>query len=195
MSNTEQFWSGAFGNEYLQRCRVDWESRKPFWQSAVEYCTPGSALEVGCNAGWNLQAIQSVDSSIELYGVDVNATAVEEARQQGFEAQCTSAVTIAGLFDPGSIDLVFTCGVLIHVAPEDLDSVMRAIVATSGRYVLAVEYAADQEEEVEYRGHAGKLWKRPFGKLYEQMGLKLLSVGEAGGFDECVYWLLEKPQS
>ena len=192
---TEEFWAGKFGDEYLARNQVNWRERVPFWQSAVEYCAPATALEVGCNRGHNLQAIQSVDSSIELYGVDVNATAVEEARQQGFEAQCTSAVTIAGLFDPGSIDLVFTCGVLIHVAPEDLDAVMRAIVATSGRYVLAVEYAADQEEEVEYRGHAGKLWKRPFGKLYEQMGLKLLSVGEAGGFDECVYWLLEKPQS
>ena len=192
---TEEFWAGKFGNEYLERNQVNWQERAPFWQSAVEYCAPATALEVGCNRGHNLQAIQSVDSSIELYGVDVNATAVEEARQQGFEVQCTSAVTIAGLFDPGSIDLVFTCGVLIHVAPEDLDSVMRAIVATSGRYVLAVEYAADQEEEVEYRGHADKLWKRPFGKLYEQMGLKLLSVGEAGGFDECVYWLLEKPQS
>ena len=192
---TEEFWAGKFGNEYLERNQVNWQERAPFWQSAVEYCAPATALEVGCNRGHNLQAIQSVDSSIELYGVDVNATAVEEARQQGFEVQCTSAVTIAGLFDPGSIDLVFTCGMLIHVAPEDLDSVMRAIVATSGRYVLAVEYAADQEEEIEYRGHAGKLWKRPFGKLYEQLGLKLLSVGEAGGFDECVYWLLEKPQS
>ena len=192
---TEAFWAGNFGNEYLQRNRVNWQDRVPFWQSAVEYCAPATALEVGCNAGWNLRAIQEVDSSIELFGVDVNAAAVEEARQQGFEVQHTSAVTIAGLYDAGSIDLVFTCGVLIHVAPEDLDPIMRAIVATSGRYVLAVEYAADEEEEIEYRGHAGKLWKRPFGKLYEQLGLKLLSVGEAGGFDDCVYWLLEKPQS
>ena len=103
---TEEFWAGKFGNEYLERNQVNWQERAPFWQSAVEYCAPATALEVGCNRGHNLQAIQSVDSSIELYGVDVNATAVEEARQQGFEVQCTSAVTIAGLFDPGSIDLV-----------------------------------------------------------------------------------------
>lgn len=192
---TEEFWAGEFGQAYTERNQVNYQDRVPFWQSAIEYCAPATALEVGCNAGWNLQAIQSVDQSIELYGVDVNATAVEEARQQGFEVQCASAASIAGLYEPGSIDLVYTCGVLIHIAPEDLDSVMRAIVATSGRYVLAVEYAAEQEEEIEYRGHAGKLWKRPFGKLYEQMGLNLLSVGEAGGFDQCVYWLLEKPQS
>ena len=193
---TEAFWAGTFGNEYLQRNQVNWRERVPFWQSAVEFCSPATALEVGCNRGHNLQAIQSVDSSIELYGVDVNASAVEEARQQGFEAQCTSAVTIAGLFDPGSIDLVFTCGVLIHVAPQDLDPVMRAIVATSSRYVIAVEYEADEEEEVEYRGHAGKLWKRPFGELYQALGLKLLAVvPNAEGFDDCTAWVLEKPQS
>lgn len=193
---TEEFWAGKFGNEYLERNQVNWQERVPFWQSAVEYCAPATALEVGCNRGHNLQAIQSVDSSIELYGVDVNATAVEEARQQGFEAQCAGAATIAGLYDMGSMDLVFTCGVLIHVAPEDLDAVMRAIVATSARYVIAVEYAADQEEEVEYRGHAGKLWKRPFGELYQALGLKLLAVvPNAEGFDECTAWVLEKPQS
>ena len=192
---TEDFWAGAFGQEYTERNQVDPATRVDFWRSAVEYCTPGTVLEVGCNRGHNLAAIQMVDQSIDLYGVDVNAQAVEEARQQGFEAQHSNALGIAGLFDPGSMDLVFTAGVLIHIAPEDLESVMRAIVATSARYVLAVEYASDHEEEVEYRGHAGKLWKRPFGQLYEKLGLKLLAIGPAGGFDQCDFWLLEKVQS
>jgi pseudaminic acid biosynthesis-associated methylase len=193
---TEEFWSGSFGNEYLARNQVNWQDRVPFWQSVVEYCTPANALEVGCNRAHNLAAIQSVDSSIELYGVDVNAAAVEEARQQGFEAKCTSAVSIAGLFDPGSIDLVFTAGVLIHVAPEDLEATMRAIIATSSKYVLAVEYEADETEEVEYRGHTGKLWKRPYGKLYRALGLKLLvEVPNADGFDACTAWLFEKAAS
>ena len=192
---TEQFWEGDFGNEYLQRNRVDWKARVPFWESAIEYCAPASVLEVGCNAGWNLMAMQKVDPSIELYGVDINAQAVEEARQNGFEVMRTGAVTIAGLYDPGSMDLVVTCGVLIHVAPEDLDPVMRAIVATSAKYVLAVEYAAEQEEDIEYRGHMGRLWRRPFGALYQSLGLRLISEGVAGGFDDCTYWLLEKAQS
>jgi pseudaminic acid biosynthesis-associated methylase len=152
-------------------------------------------LEVGCNAGWNLLAINKTAPNIELHGVDVNAAAVEEARQQGIDAHCTDALGIRGLYEPGTIDLVFTAGVLIHVAPDDLESVMKAIVDTSGRYVLAVEYEAEEETEVEYRGHSGKLWKRPFGRLYQALGLTLLSEGEAGGFDQCSYWLLEKAQS
>lgn len=195
MSDTIQFWAGEFGTSYLARNRVEWQARLPFWESAMDYTQAQSVLEVGCNAGWNLRAIQQVRPSAELYGVDVNAAAVEESRQAGFEAQHTDALGILALHEAGSIDLVFTAGVLIHVAPIDLEPVMRAIVTTSGRYVLAVEYAADEETEVEYRGHAGKLWKRPFGKLYQDMGLRLLAVvPEAAGFDDCVAWLLEKTQ-
>lgn len=190
---TELFWSGTFGNEYTQRCQIDPETRKDFWKSAIEYCTPEKVLEVGCNRGHNLIAIQMLAPDIDTYGVDVNGTAVNEARAQGVGAQLASAKSIANIFGSGSMDLVFTAGVLIHVAPDDLQEVMQAMVDTSARYVLAIEYMAEEETEVEYRGHAGKLWKRPFGKLFEGMGLTLLSTGVAGGFDQCEYVLLEKP--
>ena len=191
---TEDLWSGTFGAEYHVRNRVNWRERVPFWESAMQFTEAASVLEVGCGPGWNLQAIQAIAPNTELYGVEINAGAAEEARQSGFEVQNTNALGILGLHEPGSIDLVFTAGMLIHVAPADLESVMRAIVAVSGRYVLAIEYAAEQEEEVEYRGQKGALWKRPFGDLYQKLGLRLLSFGEAGGFDECIYWLLDKEQ-
>lgn len=188
----DTFWEQGFGNDYHQRNRVNWRERVPFWQSAMDYTEAQSVLEVGCGPGWNLLAIQNTHPDTLLNGVDVNASAVEEARQQGIEAHASNALGILSLYEPNSIDLVFTAGMLIHVAPEDLEAAMRAIVMTSGRYVLAVEYAAQEEEEVDYRGHSGKLWRRPFGKLYQQMGLTLLSEGVAGGFDQCSYWLLQK---
>lgn len=193
MSETVQFWQGEFGDDYVKRNRVNWQERLPFWQSAVEFCAPTNALEIGCNAGWNLLAIQRANPNIEVFGVDVNASAVNEAREQGIEAVCTDALGIRKLHEPGSVDLVFTAGVLIHVAPEDLGGVMQAIIDTSARYVIAVEYEADEEVQIDYRSHTARLWKRPFGKLYEAMGLRLLSTGVAGGFDNCTYWLLEKP--
>jgi pseudaminic acid biosynthesis-associated methylase len=191
---TTDFWAGQFGTEYTQRNRVDWKNRVPFWESAIQFCQPATALEVGCNAGWNMRAIQQVDQSIEIQGVDINPLAAEEARQAGLDVNVIPADGILGMFEAGSMDLVFTCGVLIHIAPEDLELVMRNIVTISGRFVLAVEYHNETEEEVEYRGHAGKLWKRDYGKLYQNLGLNLLSVGDAGGFDSCQYYLLEKKQ-
>lgn len=193
---TEDLWKGKFGNEYHSRNRVDIQTRQEFWQSAIEFTAAGSVLEVGCGPGWNLLAIQKCEPSIELFGVDINAKAVEEARQQGIEAQVGSAMHLPALYEQGSKDLVFTAGALIHMPPDHLEQVMRGIAAVSARYVLAVEYHEEEGEvEVDYRGQKGALWRRNFGKLYQDIGLNLLSVGEAGGFNECTYYLLEKPEA
>lgn len=192
---TTDLWAGKFGNDYLLRNRVDWEARMPFWESAIHFCTPATVFEFGCNAGWNLRAIQAVAPGTDLYGCDVNQNAVNEARAQGFEVQHVGEHGVAGLYEPGSMDLVFTAGVLIHMPPADLERTMRDLIDLASRYVVAVEYHVDEGEvEVEYRGQSGALWKRNFGKLYQDLGLNLLSQGVAGGFDQCEYYLLEKPQ-
>src|SRR5258708_4364237 len=81
----------------------------------------------------------------------------------------------------------------MHGAPENLLTLMNQTVAASSLYVLAIEYASETEEMVEYRGHRDRLWRRPYGKLYEGLGCKILHEGEAVGFDQCQYWLCERP--
>lgn len=190
----DDFWAGPFGNEYHERNRIEIAPRLPFWESAMRFDPEvRSVLEVGCGPGWNLLAIHQVHPGVELHGVDVHGPSVEEARQAGINAQKSNAIGISSLFQSNSIDLVFTAGMLIHVAPEDLEAAMKSIIDVSAKYVLGIEYHADKEEEVEYRGFHGKLWKRPFGKLYQAMGLSLLSEGVAGGFNRCSYWMCEKP--
>jgi trans-aconitate methyltransferase len=191
--NTVDLWAGPFGNEYhVRNGEVDWKARLPFWNSALEFTTPGSVFELGCGPGWNLQAIATIAPNTELHGADVNMSAVNEARGQGFEVQHIGLHGIEGLYPPRSMDLVFTAGCLIHVPPSELERTMKSLIDLSAKYVLAIEYDADVEEEVEYRGQKGALWKRPYGGLYMGLGLTLLSTGEAGGFDNCTYYLLEK---
>lgn len=188
-------WSSTFGNAYHDRNRVDFRARIPFWQSAIEFCTPASVFELGCGPGWNLRAIHACSPNTMLHGADVNAQAVNEARAAGLEAQHIGAHGIAGLYPAGSMDLVATAGCLIHIPPADLERTMRDLIDLAGRFVLAIEYDAEEETEVEYQGKKGMLWKRPFGKLYEAMGLRLLSVvDKAEGFDDCTAYVLEKPQ-
>ena len=191
---SEQFWSGDFGKQYTARNRVQWSQRVPFWQRIIESRSlwPYNILEVGCNAGWNLNAIRHVDPNIELVGIDVNADAIAEAESNGHDVYLMAASQLEQLDE--TFDIVFTAGVLIHVPPEELDTVMDAIIAASHRDVIAIEYAADQEEAIEYRGHSDKLWRRPFGALYEAKGLTVIETGDAGaGFDRCTYWVMRKP--
>lgn len=194
MVRTSEFWAGAFGNEYISRNNIDYRTRMDFFLDVMDITDAETILEVGCNKGHNLQALAAVDSDVELAGCDINATAATMAESAMPEAFILNVG--ANELDQFGIkfDLVFTAGVLIHVGPESLKAVMQAIIDASEKYVLAVEYDADIEMEVEYRGHAGKLWRRPFGKLYEDMGLKLVKSWPAGdGFDNCQAWLMVKP--
>lgn len=194
MSETSQWWAGDFGRTYTERnASVDWKARIPFWRGIIDETSATSFLEVGCNSGANLKAIRDViPEGAMISGVDVNRQALDEAKTSGFDVEECEAADIGTIWAPGSAELVFTAGVLIHVAPAELQAVMRAIVEMSSRWVVAVEYDDQTEVEVEYRGHAGRLWRRPYGKLYEATGLSVVTYGPALGFDSCTAWLLEK---
>lgn len=196
MNEREALWAGPFGREYTERNRVDWRARRSFWDLMLETTRARTVLEVGCNAGWNLLALRDSDPTLKLRGIDVNEEAVAEARAEVLDARVIEGER-AGTCWPGRFDLVFTAGVLIHVAPEDLPAMMVSIINASSKWVLAVEYEDSEEREIEYRGHMGRLWKRPFGLQYESLGLDLEAYGTLApgdGFDQCSYWLLRKPE-
>lgn len=186
--STAEFWAGKFGAEYTARNRVDWRKRIPFWREVIELTGARSVFEFGCNAGWNGSAIKRAFQDVAYAGYEINNVALDQAITAGLVADDAMPFGVSENFE-----LAFSAGVLIHIAPDDLGDVMCEIIDMSCQYVLAIEYAADKEEEVEYRGHAGKLWRRPFGEMYQELGLKLVKEWPAGeGFDNCTAWLLTK---
>jgi pseudaminic acid biosynthesis-associated methylase len=188
MNAQEEFWAGQFGNEYTSRNRVDWRARIPFWSMILDLTGARSVSEFGCNAGWNLSAIRRAYPDVAVRGIDINVRAVDQAQDAGLPVARASDLA-------GQAELVFTAGVLIHVGPEKLTQTMLSLVEASYDYVLAVEYASSgMPEEVHYRGHAERLWRRDYGAMYERLGLKLMATGDPGpAFDRCTYWLLRKP--
>lgn len=182
---TAAAWAGRFGSEYLARNRVNWRARIPFWQMVLDKTGARSAYEFGCNAGWNLSALLAADPLVNVSGSDVNEDAVGQAKRAGLSVVRSDRVV-------GQAELVFTAGVLIHIQPKVIQSTMKSLVAASDDWILAVEYRDSDEVEVEYRGQPGMLWRRDYGKLYQQLGLNLVDEGEAGGFDRCHFWLCRK---
>jgi len=182
-------WDGEFGDAYTARNRVDWEARIPFWEGVLDRTGAASAVEFGCNAGWNLRALRKIDRNLRLRGFDVNKTALEEATAAGFSVREFDFAD--KIVDAVGCDISFTAGALIHIHPDRLRWAMYNVVAASTKWVLAVEYEADKEEMVPYRGYDDALWRRPFGKLYQDMGLTLVDTFPAPGFDDCTAWLLK----
>jgi pseudaminic acid biosynthesis-associated methylase len=193
---TEQLdaWKGDFGKGYTDRNRLDWRRRVPAFRRMVEGLELRRVLEVGCNRGHNLAALRDVlGTGVQLVGVEPNPYARERA-----EAGDIVDGDIFKLpFPDGDFDLVFTAGVLIHIALNDLPAAMAELYRCSRRYLLAVEYFAPEETTIHYRGSDHLLWKRDFLKHYQARfpDLKLLGTGhwnEPGVWDDCTWWLLEK---
>jgi hypothetical protein len=197
--DTQKIWADEFGNDYTRRNRVDWRKRIPIWQHFIDKTGARSVFELGCNAGWNLSAIKAITLSQAnaqnhqpyVWGADVNEKALAQAEGCGLDVYNVHT----DKFDHYTAELCFTAGVLIHIPPEELGKAMNRLIRMSSDWVLAIEYEADQEEEIVYRGKKGLLWKRPYGELYQEMGLTMIETGKLQqdvGFDNCRYWLMRK---
>lgn len=181
-------WRGTFGDEYTKRNQYDWTKRIPVFKHILKDIKVKDILEVGSNCGRNLLTLEEMGYS--AMGIEPNAYARAEAAKHELLTFQGTATEIP--FGTDSFDLVFTAGVLIHIPPKELVDSMVEIIRVSRKYILAIEYEANSETMINYRGHRDMLWKRPFGKLYKDLGLKLLHHGKTEHFDRSHFWLLSK---
>jgi hypothetical protein len=88
--------------------------------------------------------------------------------------------------------------VLIHQPEETLPKVMSEMVRVSKKYVFCGEYHDSETVEVHYRGHDGALFRRDYGKLFEEEFPTELSLVRQGylspedGWDRVTWWLFER---
>lgn len=193
-SRLEALWSGEFGDDYVDRNLGAYSQRAGFWQGLMERYRPTSVLEVGCNVGGNLEWLVPHVPAGRIYGVDINAKAIETIRHR---VPSVNAVWSPGRelpFRDRLFDLVFTMGVLIHQPDVTLPLVMSEMVRCSNRFVLCGEYFAADAEEIPYRGVEGALFKRDYGGRFAEMfpELELVDTGflsRDDGWDDVTWWL------
>ncbi|MHA2312961.1 MAG: pseudaminic acid biosynthesis-associated methylase [Candidatus Thorarchaeota archaeon] len=172
----EEFWEGEFGDEYTLRNAGDWdEFYKKQWGTTrtelnEEFLSnmekDVSILEVGCNRANQLLILQEQGFG-NLWGIEINKSALQIAREnKNFNLVEGSGFDIP--FKDTFFDLVFTSGVLIHIAPKNLPRIIDEIYRVSNRYIWGFEYFAEECEAIEYRGHKNRLWKNNFLRLYQE---------------------------
>jgi len=199
-------WRSDFGADYAARGnnRVTAEGQRLLmrdWGKMLTHAVtpaPQSVLEVGCNIGRNLLALKHFIP--EVHGIEPNPKACEIAR--GFpelkDVKISEGDGFSLPYEDASIDLVFTSGVLIHVAPDDLGRMVDEIARVSRRYVLCIEYFSHEPEAVKYHGMDGFLFKRDFGKFYLERhpSLRVLDYGflwqVLDSSDDSNWWLFAK---
>lgn len=200
MRETKQLkiWKSKFGKDYTDRNIIDPNIRIDAFKRMIGDLRIERILEVGCSSAHNLVALSKI-GNYKLTGIEPLEYAVKKAREGSnsicvLEGDCFEIPFIDSYFD-----LVFTCGVLIHIVAKDLSKAIDEIYRVSKEYILAIEYYAPRDTTIHYRGHNDLLWKRDFKKYFLQQKSYLKCVdegfwGKEGGFDNCNWWLFKKTE-
>ena len=190
MTVTEQLktWTSPFGEEWIDRTTINHASRYVSFYKILSGLPISSILEVGCGKGDNLQTLRLL-GSYKLVGLDSLRYACLETKASGIEVVEGSALNLP--FSDESFDLVFSSGLLMHIAPENMGQVKDELWRVSKKYMLVIEYYAKDEHFISWRGRDRLLWKRDYGNLYPNLvDTGFLDKGD--GFDDCTWYLFKK---
>ena len=192
------YWQGEFGNEYVHRNRNSalFVKRNNFFSNLLkQHKDINTVLEIGANTGGNLCVLNKTNSSLSLTAIEPNIQAIKIARQNLPNAN----IIQSNVFDisyQNEFDLVFTCGVLIHIGEKELPLALDKMYKATKKYILTIEYFSPKSEVIPYRGLTDALFKRPYGKLWKEQfpTLELLNHGflnHTQGFDNSDWWLFK----
>lgn len=205
-NETEQevFWAGSFGDQYVSRNSDDElvaSNCNMFSKALSEVGSISSIIELGANIGLNLRALKTLFPRANLKGVEINPTAFNLLCEEIGESNAIHG-SILDQTDLGLSDLVLIKGVLIHIAPDDLNLVYDIMHKTARRNILICEYYNPTPVALTYRGNSNKLFKRDFaGEMLDRFSdLRLVSYGfqyhrdPTFPLDDVSWFLLEKSQ-
>jgi spore coat polysaccharide biosynthesis protein SpsF len=194
------FWASEFGNEYIGRNNSEelMASNLEFFSKILRLTNeaPKDFLEFGANIGMNIRALKLLYPKSSFSSVEINAEACKQLREI---SDITFESSIEDFLPDKSYDVVFSKGVLIHIAPENLTLVYEKMYQASNKWILLAEYYNPTPVDIDYRGHKNKLFKRDFaGEILDRYpDLRLIDYGfcyHKGSFpqDDITWFLLKK---
>ena len=200
MDEQELFWSESFGDDYTDRNNRSLITNNiNLFEKILKNIEIKTVFEIGCNRGLNLEAINTINNTIELNGLEINTKAYEILKNLNI---CNTLYN-QSIFEYNSndtYDLVFSKGVMIHINPDKLQLLYEKLYNMSKKYIVIAEYYSRQVQEINYRGNTNKLFKRDFcGEIMNKYpNLKLIDYGfvyhsdPKYPLDDITWFLLEK---
>ena len=182
------FWSSEKGEEYMNRnltleivnqryveqLGISVEGILSEFFSDIDRET--EILEFGCNVGLNLEGLKNIGFK-KLTGVEINENVCKLAKERNPSFNIINS-SIENFKTNKKYDLVFTSGVLIHINPKSINSILTKILSFSKKYIWGLEYFSEEISEVSYRGSQDICWKQNFPEKFKEINPKLQYVKE-----------------
>lgn len=202
MNEQENFWKHEYAKDYISK-NSDFNLKKGVagWKEMLKKANDiNTILECGCNIGRNINFLNHLLPVAEKSAIEINPDAFKIATTNYKIKNAYNGSIVSSNLIKNSFDLAFTCGVLIHIPPDELLQNMKKLFDYSKKYILIGEYFNRTPVMLEYQGQQNKLFKRDFGKLFiENFDVELVDYGflwghiyDEAGFDDITYWLFKK---
>lgn len=201
-TDQEKFWAEEFGDRYIdrnQKQRTIAANTNLFSKVFSRTRDIESIIEFGANIGLNQKAIQNLKPEVRRVAVEINEIAAEILGQE-IGAKNVINESILELDLKELFDMSFIKGVLIHINPDELQTVYEKLYNASSRYILVTEYYNPAPVTIPYRGHENRLFKRDFaGEIMDKYpDLELIDYGFTYRrdpnfrLDDSTWFLMEK---
>ena len=128
--------------------------------------------ECGCNIGNNLS---SFPNNSDVYGVDLNAYALEKAKKRYPAFHFKQANISNTSYPDSSFDLVFTRGVLIHVQKNEVDDVLNELLRISRKWILNLEYFGDDGKMIKWKRGDDLVWYRNMSERWSKFNVDIIT--------------------
>ena len=197
-----QFWAKEFGDAYIkrnQKQRTIAANTNLFSKVFSRTRDIESIIEFGANISLNQKAIKNLKPEVRRVAVEINEIAAEILGQEiGAENVINESILELDLKE--QFDMSFIKGVLIHINPDELQTVYEKLYNASSRYILVTEYYNPAPVTIPYRGHENRLFKRDFaGEIMDKYpDLELIDYGFTYRrdpnfrLDDSTWFLMEK---
>lgn len=172
-------WGKTFVNDSYQRGIY----QQHWWiLKKINEIEPENILEVGCGFGRNIRFL--VDNKFpaeKITGIDISSTMIKQAKKYlvNKKVKLIEADIVNLPFRENEFFLTLSHGVLMHVAPKDIDKAVREIFRVTKDYFICVEQNYNGNEYTfvhDYR----KIFSRSGGKIIESkkdpLGLDLFLI-------------------
>ncbi len=205
-NSQEEFWVKDLATSYIEsNPYLEPEEAKlaeKAWGqmlSQIDAANLKSFLECGSNIGRNIRTLNNLLPNASANVIEINPLALEECKLNN-QIELDYLGSIKDAEFPTTFELVFTCGVLIHINPKDLFQTITKMFQLSSRYIIVAEYFNRTSISIKYRGKDDKLFKRDWGKfVLENFPAELIGYGflwghvyDSAGFDDITYWVFQK---
>lgn len=126
-------------------------------------------LELGCNAGRQLDAMHLHQDRTNLFGSDLAFAPLRVCRWRPVQADVEQLP-----YQSASVDVVFTSGTLIHLPPDVRPYALREIMRVTKAWIIGVEPWQEHEVETVFGGALlPTLWLHDWPEVWREVGVEI----------------------